>query len=219
MSCRDYSQLSLISTFNFCRCQTLADRSLRVVGNCYLKEGWLNGQSEFCVVRVCYSTDSAPPDNQCPIRLRWRSKAREDGRDHVGVSEQRLGALPGGRRGAADLAPARSRRGAAVPALAAHAWPLTRSDKRIGNDSKQCWNWLQARIVCEVPHKDALALYAYKPQQPSLGPRRQWSKESLVNGPQEPPARPRTALARAGGGAPRGPPMVRRNPSPPPACP
>ena len=55
---------------------------------------YINGQSEFGVVRVYHRTDSVPPDNPCPIR---QSMTRGHKGGRVGGSERGLGELPGGR--------------------------------------------------------------------------------------------------------------------------
>ena len=100
MSYRDYSQLSLTSTFKFCRCGVAPHwqfSTMLLVCN-YSNYGCLNGQSEFILSRVYYRNDSVPPDNPYSIRFRQRITGmnRVHVSYHVGGSEQRLGALPGG---------------------------------------------------------------------------------------------------------------------------
>ena len=83
-SCRDFSQLSLISHIQIL---PLPDTSVHVVGiTDYSNDGRLDGQGEFFVVCVYYLTDSVPPDNPCPIRFLWRSMTHVHVIDHAGVT-------------------------------------------------------------------------------------------------------------------------------------
>ena len=91
----------------------------------------------FVLSRACCRTDSVPPDNPRPVRFRWRSMTRAHATDHVGRSEQWLGALPSS-DGIGGPRPSPPARQPSVSAAApAHVWSLDTSDWRIGSDPRQ----------------------------------------------------------------------------------